>query len=269
MAGDWIKFELSTFEKTEVYQVADLAGIDEDAAIGKLLRVWAWFDQQTENGNAPSVSKRLVDRLCGVNGFCDCMIKAGWMIEYSEGDLPFVALPNFDRHNGKTAKNRALTAKRVALHKVNASLTQGALPKEEKRILESKALVADDSATGGGDLFSDQPPEPVKSKARAKPAVDYDEIMSAYNELCSGKGKLIGCDSLNAERKRLIDKAIELKIAGEKPFKEYGIDYWRAYFSICPNDTHWCGQNERGWRADFTFVLKEKNIIAALEKNNG
>lgn len=134
---------------------------------------------------------------------------------------------------------------------------------------ESKALVADESATGDDDLFSDQPPEPVKSKARAKSVVDYDEIMSAYNELCSGKGKLIGCDSLNAERKRLIDKAIELKIAGEKPFKEYGIDYWRAYFSICPNDTHWCGQNDRGWRADFTFVLKEKNIIAALEKNNG
>ena len=130
MAGDWIKFELSTFEKTEVYQIADLAGIDEDAAIGKLMRVWAWFDQQTENGNAHSVSKRLIDRLCGVNGFCDCMIKAGWMSEYTDGDTPNIALPNFDRHNGKTAKNRALTAKRVALHKANAALTNGALPKE-------------------------------------------------------------------------------------------------------------------------------------------
>lgn len=269
MAGDWIKFELSTFEKTEVYQVADLAGIDEDAAIGKLLRVWAWFDQQTENGNAPSVSKRLVDRLCGVNGFCDCMIKAGWMIEYSEGDLPFVALPNFDRHNGKTAKNRALTAKRVALHKVNATLTQGALPREEKRILESKDLVADESATGEDDLFSEEPIQVPKPKAKAKPKVDYEEIMRSYNELCAGKGKLIGCDTMNAERKRLIDKALELKISGEKPFQEYGIEYWRAYFSICPNDTHWCGVNDRGWRADFTFVLKEKNIIAALEKNNG
>lgn len=134
---------------------------------------------------------------------------------------------------------------------------------------ESKSLVADDSATGVDDLFSGEPITPVKPKARAKPVVDYEAIMDSYNELCAGKGKLIGCDTMNAERKRLIDKALELKIAGEKPFKDYGIEYWRAYFSICPNDTHWCGVNDRGWRADFTFVLKEKNIIAALEKNNG
>lgn len=144
MAGDWIKFELSTFEKTEVYQIADLANIDEDAALGKLLRVWGWFDQQTENGNAHSVSKRLLDRLSGVAGFCDCMIKAGWMTEYEEGEETFISLPNFDRHNGKTAKNRALTAKRVALHKANASLTQDALPREEKR-REEKIEIKEES----------------------------------------------------------------------------------------------------------------------------
>lgn len=140
---------------------------------------------------------------------------------------------------------------------------------EEIRPEESKALVADESATGEDDLFSEEPIQAPKPKTRVKTHVDYEEIMKSYNELCAGKGKLIGCDTMNAERKRLIDKALELKIAGEKPFKEYGIEYWRAYFSICPNDTHWCGVNDRGWRADFTFVLKEKNIIAALEKNNG
>lgn len=140
---------------------------------------------------------------------------------------------------------------------------------EENRALESKALVADESATGEDDLFSEDPVPAPKPQKRTGSMVDYDAIMSSYNELCAGKGKLIGCDIMNAERKRLIDKALELKISGEKPFKEYGIEYWRAYFSICPNDPHWCGVNDRGWRADFTFVLKEKNIIAALEKNNG
>ena len=138
MAGDWIKFELSTFEKTEIYQIAESSGIDEDAVIGKLLRVWGWFDQQTESGNAMSVSKKLLDRLCGVTGFCDHMIKAGWMTETGDGSAMTISLPNFDRHNGKTAKNRALTAKRVALHKVNASLTHDALPREEKRREEKK-----------------------------------------------------------------------------------------------------------------------------------
>ena len=139
MAGDWIKFELTTLDKPEVCQIADLADIDPDAVVGKLMRVWGWFDQQTENGNAPSVSKKLLDRLVGVIGFCEHMKSVAWMIE-SDG---VISLPHFDRHNGKTAKNRLLTAKRVANHKAsngksNASSVSGALPKEEKRREEKR-----------------------------------------------------------------------------------------------------------------------------------
>ena len=132
MAGDWIKFELTTLDKPEVCQIADLADIDPDAVVGKLMRVWGWFDQQTESGNAPSVSKKLLDRLVGVTGFCEHMKSVAWMIE-SEG---VISLPHFDRHNGKTAKNRLLTAKRVANHKAgngksNAKSVSDALPKED------------------------------------------------------------------------------------------------------------------------------------------
>lgn len=132
MAGDWIKFELTTLDKPEVCQIADLADIDLDAVIGKLMRVWGWFDQQTEKGNAPSVSKKLLDRLVGVVGFCEHMKSVGWMVE-AEGAI---SLPHFERHNGKTAKNRLLTAKRVANHKAtnakaNAAIVSDALPKED------------------------------------------------------------------------------------------------------------------------------------------
>ena len=143
MAGDWIKFELTTMDKPEVCLIADLAGIDPDAVVGKLMRVWAWFDQQTENGNAPSVSKKLLDRSVGVTGFCDHMKSVGWMAE-AEG---VISLPHFERHNGKTAKNRLLTAKRVANHKAsngksNAANVSGALPKEEKRREDQNPLSA-------------------------------------------------------------------------------------------------------------------------------
>lgn len=133
MAGDWIKFELTTLDKPEVCQISELADIDLDAVVGKLMRIWGWFDQQTEEGNAPSVSKKLLDRLVGVTGFCEMMKSVGWMQE-SEG---LISLPHFDRHNGKTAKNRALTARRVAGHKSgnakgNAPSVSNALPREEK-----------------------------------------------------------------------------------------------------------------------------------------
>jgi hypothetical protein len=134
MGVSWIKFETSTSDKPEVWQIADSLGIDPDAVVGKLLRIWAWFDDQTENGNAPLTVGALLDRRVGVSGFVKAMIAAGWMHE-KNGVL---TLPNFDRHNGETAKSRALTAKRVAKHKekgnatANAPLTVGALPRVEK-----------------------------------------------------------------------------------------------------------------------------------------
>ena len=154
MAGDWIKFELTTLDKPEVCQIADLADIDPDAVVGKLMRVWGWFDQQTENGNAPSVSKKLLDRLVGVIGFCEHMKSVAWMIELDG----VISLPHFERHNGKTAKNRLLTAKRVANHKAsngkgNAANVSGALPKEDveknKKPLSVHAPVDPRSFTAG------------------------------------------------------------------------------------------------------------------------
>jgi len=155
MAGDWIKFELATPDKPEVWAIAAALGIDPDAVVGKLLRVWGWFDQQTENGNAPSVSKMLLDRLVGVTGFCNAVIDAEWMID----DGRELSLPHFDRHNGKTAKNRALTAKRVAEYKTktnatgNEKVTPAPLPREEKRREEKidKELIAPQADAG---LFS-------------------------------------------------------------------------------------------------------------------
>jgi hypothetical protein len=134
MALEWIKFELHTSNKPEVWEIAGKLGVDPDAVVGKLLRVWGWFSNQTTDGNAPSVTKALLDRDCGVVGFCAEMIKAGWMIEENGR----IRLPNFDRHNSQTAKTRALTAKRVASHKGKSNAcsvttrVSSALPREDK-----------------------------------------------------------------------------------------------------------------------------------------
>lgn len=149
MAGDWIKFELSTPDKPEVWAIAQECGIDPDAVVGKLLRIWGWFDQQTENGNAPSVSKSLLDRMVGVTGFCDVVINAGWLAD----DGAVLSVVNFDRHNGKTAKNRALTAKRVSKHR-NADVTHDALAREEKR-REEKNIKPPKSPKGDWPRFDE------------------------------------------------------------------------------------------------------------------
>jgi hypothetical protein len=144
MAGDWIKMQVSLPDKPEVWQIAGALSIDADSVVGKLLRVWGWFDSHTEDGNAHGVSFPLIDRVAGVAGFAEAMFLAGWL----EQNGTVLTLPKFARHNGKTGKNRALTNERVANHRKNKDLAQSGVcnaasvtktvTREEKRREEKK-----------------------------------------------------------------------------------------------------------------------------------
>lgn len=98
MAGDWIKVDWATPEKPEVYQMAEILGLDRDMVIGKLLRVWGWFDRQSVDGNAPVTVRPLLNNLAGQSGFLEAMEAVGWL----EVDENSIRMPKFDRHNGQS-----------------------------------------------------------------------------------------------------------------------------------------------------------------------
>jgi hypothetical protein len=138
MAGEWLKMESSTPDKPEVFAITAKMGWDDpDLTVGKLFRVWRWFDQQTVNGNAVGVTYALLDRIAGATGFAQAMIEVAWLAMSENG----LSLPNFEKHNGATAKGRAQTAKRVANYRAdapsnansNAPNVTEALAREEKR----------------------------------------------------------------------------------------------------------------------------------------
>jgi hypothetical protein len=145
MAGDWIKVQKDTPDKPEVLAIASRMNLDPDAVVGKLVRIWSWFDTHTVDGNALSVTYALLDRLAGVTGFAEQMAFVGWLNQ----DGHVLSLPNFDYHNGETAKKRALGKNRQEKHRSNdesnansnASSVTKALPekrREEKSIKENK-----------------------------------------------------------------------------------------------------------------------------------
>lgn len=124
----WIKLDHVTPDKPEVHRMAEVLKLDADAVLGKLLRLWIWADQQTITGNAPSVNTALIDRIASHEGFALAMVKVEWLAV----DLDGAIFPKFDRHNGKSAKNRALTAKRVEKYR-NDSVTQPALVEKRRK----------------------------------------------------------------------------------------------------------------------------------------
>lgn len=123
MAGDWIKIEKCTPTKPEVLEISNSLDLDPDKVLGSLIRIWSWFDDHTTDGCHASVTlMSLSNRVAMVEGFAEAMVKVGWMEQTDSG----VSIPNFERHNGKSSKTRALAYKRQQRHraKSNDSVTQ-------------------------------------------------------------------------------------------------------------------------------------------------
>ncbi len=214
MAGDWIKVENCTPDKPEVIRLASILGIDQDAVVGKLIRIWIWADQQTYEGNAPSVTKTFLDRCAVLSGFGDALEQVGWLSAGSFG----LTFPNFEYHNGQTAKTRALTARRVRKHKSkgnaegnaegNAKVTLSALTREEKRREEKNA------------------PLPPKGEF----AVQVKEVFSHYQTLHPQAKCLPGSKTWNKIRDRLKDG--------------YSVEDLTRAINGNHQSPHHCGQNE-------------------------
>ena len=108
MAGDWIKIEHVTPDKPEVYRMARVLGITAEEVVGRLLRIWIWADQQSQNGHAVGVTKKDINDISRRDKFAEAMCEVGWLVG-DDGELTF---PNFERHNSETSKLRALATKR-------------------------------------------------------------------------------------------------------------------------------------------------------------
>jgi hypothetical protein len=135
MAGDWIKMRCNLDTDPAVFKMAELLGIDELGIVGRLWKFWAWADQHVSDCNAVSVTTKTIDRITCTKNFSDALQKVGWL-ELKNDEEGYFSIPNFDRHNGQTAKRRALTKNRVEKNRVTHEALQkryNSVTREEKR----------------------------------------------------------------------------------------------------------------------------------------
>lgn len=174
MRRPWIKIEVSTPDKPEICTIASRLRLDEDAVVGKLVRLWSWAELNAINPNDLGVTKEFLDKLCGKKGFTDALMHAGWLEEL-DGKLMF---PNFARHNGNASKVRGLTARRVELHRHrNAKKNVRRVTKPEPDSVDShhdqsvpthsKLLVTKD--LDERNTNADQVPEPIPAPIAIEP----------------------------------------------------------------------------------------------------
>jgi hypothetical protein len=152
MAGDWLKMRHDLADDPAVIRLGVLSGLEDDAVIGRLFRLWSWADRHSKDGQVEGLDLSWVDRLTRCDGFGAALVRVGWLVETDMG----LCFPRFDRHCSDSAKSRALGRSRVEAHRNAASITgspQGvtaeALPekkREEVLLLPRESFAPEDWA---------------------------------------------------------------------------------------------------------------------------
>lgn len=239
MAGDWIKLEVTTPDKPEVVQMAQILKIDQDSVLGKCLRLWVWADQQTygsDSCNALSVTETFLDRITYCPGFAAALRQVGWL----EGRDGRLSIPNFDRHNGQTAKKRALTKKRVLKTRsdCNAPSVTKALPEREKEI-EKRVLRRGDEEPASADLAD-----------ASAPRCPYTEIAAAFDAT-------FGTRSILTDKRRK-----HLATRWKDPWWR---EHWQLALERAGPSAFLRAANDRGWMIDLEFFAKPDTVAKILE----
>lgn len=183
MAGDWIKWQKGLARKREVLSVAHKLGMDRRAVAAACMEVWEWADDETADGHIEGVPAGFIDQVVGLDGFAGALAEVGWL-RVTEGGVSF---PNFDRHNGEPAKQRARNARNQARKRsvTKASPASGDKTYTRDREREEKSADAGASAQPpnpppGGDVGGAKKPD----DAEPPPSLDTERFRQAWREWC-------------------------------------------------------------------------------------
>lgn len=107
----WIKMRTSLNTDPAVVRIATAQKLDRWSVIGRLHTIWSWAGEHSADGQDMPIDDDFIDELAGNEGFAAAMRRVGWLT----GDEGSLCFPRFDRHNGESAKARAIDAERKRL----------------------------------------------------------------------------------------------------------------------------------------------------------
>ena len=97
-----------------------------------------------------------------------------------------------------------------------------------------------------------------KSSAAKQPVINYQAFADSYNEILGDR--LPTCAVMNDKRKRALKKLLPL-------LKAPTLECFSAYLNAFAHTARpfYFGDNDRGWRASFDFVLRQDTLTATKE----
>lgn len=229
MAGDWIKITSDVSDKPEIHQMAGILSIDPDAVVGKLLRVWSWFDKNTVDGHAFGVTFNVIDRMTFCVGFGEAMIHVGWL----EQNGHEMIIPRFERHNGETAKKRALSTKRKQKERSESDESHEEVT-DTSRNERDKSVTREEKRRE--DINKDNSAFDADLPTRKKPArIEYSEVFESFwQKYPRNEGK---APAYTVWQKLKLDDMLDEVVAG----LQWSIKHneWDKDAKFCPHAQNW------------------------------
>jgi hypothetical protein len=254
MAGDWIKMRTALANDPAVIAIALDLDKSEFEVVGMLHHLWSWADSQSQDGHVKRVTEKWIDRYVHHAGFAKSMSGAGWLVIEESG----ITFPNFERHNGESAKKRAEAAERQRISRENKrlgivtdssqdtcdkSVTREEKRREEKNKDQEHCAEPEKTTLVGAQFLIDQGCDPQHAK---------DWI--AVRQTKKAKLTITSWSALVREAvKANITPAYAVQIAAENAWQSFKASYdWRA--------THGTNTAGRGQgKASLTDQVREHN----------
>lgn len=104
------------------------------------------------------------------------------------------------------------------------------------------------------EILDSQEKMTSKSKRERQPTIDYDEIKLKFNSVCT---KYKPIRTLSEKRKKAIRKIL----------KDFTLGELFLVFEKAENSDFMTGNNNRGWHAQFDWIIEENRFIKILEGN--
>lgn len=129
----------------------------------------------------------------------------------------------------------------------------------KKKIQENQNILEDKQGTScpiesrdkSLENIKDEEPKKESTKARKKP-INYQQIVDKYNEICVSFPKVI---KVSESRKEAISARLNI----------YSVDEIIKAFEKAEESNFLKGSNDRNWKADFDWIMTDRNIVKVLE----
>jgi hypothetical protein len=250
------------FTHPKVVRISSALKADTLRTVGGLMQVWSLFDAHSTDGKLDGYTPDMVNDLLRWPGFCEQMMRVGWMF-HEGGEV--LALPDFEAHNGASAKRRAQDSDRKKIVRKMSALKADTCPQNVRSREEGEDIDQDQelSPPGGGDGDFRLEPERTDPKlnGHAKPnPVPFQAIVDLYHQICCPP--LPRVFKLTEARKGHIRQRWQNDLPTMEDWQDYFIDVRESAFLTGQKP----GTNGRPpFLADFDYLLSPSNFAKIAE----